>query len=155
MFYYPSRFPYCNIRRYYTASNPPAVPWKHHNKSRFLKLRYYEKATKFEKISHRSWKNSCFYSVVSKQVGGFFKFLWPFRQSWTLSQVEKLWVKLFLKGQVFCLILFQNTRILSLFPILANEKFIDPDFFKKKYEVYFPKIKPAKIFTFSNNGSYN
>ena len=37
------------------------------------KLRYYEKATKFEKISNRFWHNSCFYSVASKQVGDFFE----------------------------------------------------------------------------------
>ena len=29
-----------------------------------------------EKISHLFWDNRCFYSVVSKQVGDFFKFLW-------------------------------------------------------------------------------
>ena len=45
-----------------------------------LKFRYYEKATKFEKISDLFWQNSCFYqgfhSVVSKLVGDFFfKFL--------------------------------------------------------------------------------
>ena len=45
------------------------------------KLRYYEKAKKFEKISNRFWHNSCFYSVASKQVGDFFKFLWPFQKS--------------------------------------------------------------------------
>ena len=49
------------------------------------KLRYYEKATKFENISHLFWQNSCFYSVTSKQVGDFFKFLWPFQKSWTLQ----------------------------------------------------------------------
>ena len=37
-----------------------------------IKLRHYEKATKFEKISHLFWQNSCFYSVASKQVGDFF-----------------------------------------------------------------------------------
>ena len=51
-----------------------------------LKLRYYEKATKFEKISHRFWQNSCLYSVASKQVGDFFKILWPFQKSWTLHK---------------------------------------------------------------------
>ena len=50
-----------------------------------LKLRHYEKATKLEKISHLFWQNSCFYSVVSKQVGDFFKFLWPSQKSWTLK----------------------------------------------------------------------
>ena len=45
-----------------------------------VKFRYYEKATKFEKISNLFWQNSCFYqgfySVVSKLVGDFFfKFL--------------------------------------------------------------------------------
>ena len=48
-----------------------------------LKLRHYEKATQFENISHQFWQNSCFYSVVSKQVGDFFKILWPFQKSWT------------------------------------------------------------------------
>ena len=50
----------------------------------FLKFRHYEKATKFEKISHLFWQISCFYSVASKQVGYFFKFLWPSQKSWTL-----------------------------------------------------------------------
>ena len=39
-----------------------------------VKFRHYEKATKFEKISHLLWQNSCFYSVASTQVGDFFKF---------------------------------------------------------------------------------
>ena len=50
-----------------------------------LKLRHYEKASKFEKIYHLFWLNSCSYSVVSKRVGDFFKFLWPFQKNWTLS----------------------------------------------------------------------
>ena len=43
-----------------------------------LKLRYYEKATKFEKKFYRFWQNIFFYSVESKQVGDFFNFwgLW-------------------------------------------------------------------------------
>ena len=49
-----------------------------------VKFRYYEKATKFENISHLFWQNRCFYSVASKQVGDFLKFLWPFQKSWTL-----------------------------------------------------------------------
>ena len=36
-----------------------------------LKLRYYEKATKLEKISHLFWQNSYFYSVASKQEEDF------------------------------------------------------------------------------------
>ena len=36
-----------------------------------LKLRLYEKATKFEKISHLFWHHIFFYSVESKQVGDF------------------------------------------------------------------------------------
>ena len=52
----------------------------------YLKLRHYEKATKFEKISHLFWQNSCFYSVASKQVGCFFKFLCPCQKSWTLKK---------------------------------------------------------------------
>ena len=39
-----------------------------------VKLRYYEKATKFEKISPLFWQKSCFYSVASKKVGDFFEF---------------------------------------------------------------------------------
>ena len=39
---------------------------------------------KHEKASHLFWRNSCLYSVGSKQVGDFFKFLWPFQKSWTL-----------------------------------------------------------------------
>ena len=45
-----------------------------------IKFRYYEKATKFEKISHLFWQNSCFYSVASKQVGDFFKFFVAFSE---------------------------------------------------------------------------
>ena len=56
----------------------------------FLKFRYYERATKFEKISHLFWQNKCFHSVVSKQVEYFFKFLWPFQKSWTLKQICKI-----------------------------------------------------------------
>ena len=37
-----------------------------------VKLRHYEKATKFEEISHLFWQNSCFFSVATKQVGDFF-----------------------------------------------------------------------------------
>ena len=51
----------------------------------FVKASFSEKATKFEKISHLFWQNSWFYSVVSKQVKDFFKFLWPFQKSWTLQ----------------------------------------------------------------------
>ena len=47
----------------------------------YVKLRHYEKATKFEKISHLFWRNSCFYSVASKQVGDFFKFFGLFRKA--------------------------------------------------------------------------
>ena len=54
-----------------------------------IKFRHYEKATKFEKIFHLFWHNSCFYSVTSKQVGDFFKFSWPFQKSWTLSCRKK------------------------------------------------------------------
>ena len=64
-----------------------------------LKFRYYEKATKFEKISHLFWQNHCFYSVASKQVGDFFKFLWPFQKSWTL-----------MKEYLFCLNLMHNLK---------------------------------------------
>ena len=52
------------------------------------KLRHSEKATKFERISHMFWQNGCFYSVASKQVGDFFKRLWPFQKSWTLCNLQ-------------------------------------------------------------------
>ena len=51
-----------------------------------IKSRHCEKATKFEKISHLFWRNSCFYPVVSKQVGDFFQILWSFQKSWTLTE---------------------------------------------------------------------
>jgi hypothetical protein len=54
---------------------------------RMLELRHYEKTTKFEKITNIFWQNSCFHSVVSKQVGDFFKFLLPFQKSWTLQNL--------------------------------------------------------------------
>ena len=40
-----------------------------------------------KKISHLFSQNSCCYLVASKQVGDFFKFLWPSHKSWTLSQI--------------------------------------------------------------------
>ena len=46
-----------------------------------LKLRYYEKATKFEKKFYRFWQNIFFYSVESKQVGDFFNFWGLFRKA--------------------------------------------------------------------------
>ena len=47
-----------------------------------IKLRHYEKATKFEKISHLFWQNSCFYTVTSKQVEDFFSnFCGPLRKA--------------------------------------------------------------------------
>ena len=49
-----------------------------------IKSRHCEKATKFEKISHLFWRNSCFYPVASKKVGDFFQILWPFQKTWTL-----------------------------------------------------------------------
>ena len=54
-----------------------------------LKLRHYEKAKKFEKkVSHVIvLTKHCFYSVSSKQVGDFFKFLWPSKKSSTLINV--------------------------------------------------------------------
>ena len=52
-----------------------------------VKFTYYVKATKFEKISHLFWQNSCVDSVASKQVGDFSKWLWPFQKSWTLMYV--------------------------------------------------------------------
>ena len=36
------------------------------------------------KKSHLFWQNSCLYSVASKPVGDFFKFLWTFQKSWAL-----------------------------------------------------------------------
>ena len=38
--------------------------------------------------THLVWQNSCFYSVVSKQVEDFFKFLWPSQKSWTFRGQE-------------------------------------------------------------------
>ena len=38
-----------------------------------------------KEISDLFWQNSGFYSVVSKQVGDFFKFSCPFQKSWTLT----------------------------------------------------------------------
>ena len=46
-----------------------------------LKFRYYEKATKFEKISHLFWQNSCFYSVGSKKWEIFSIFCGLFRKA--------------------------------------------------------------------------
>ena len=40
-----------------------------------IKLRQWEKPTKFEKISHLFWQNSCLYSVASEEVGDFFNSL--------------------------------------------------------------------------------
>ena len=45
-----------------------------------VKFRYYEKATKFEKISHLFWQNSCFYSVASKTSGRFFQIFMAFSE---------------------------------------------------------------------------
>ena len=53
-----------------------------------LKLRHYEKASKLEKLSHLFWQNSFFYSVASKQVGDFFKYLCPSQKSWTLTNLQ-------------------------------------------------------------------
>ena len=66
-----------------------------------LKFRNYEKATKFEKISHLFWQNSCFYSVASKQMGDFFNFLWSFQKSWTLTA----WKFEFFIANIFLMIL--------------------------------------------------
>ena len=41
----------------------------------------YEKPTKFEKNLPLVLTNSCFYSVASKEVGDFFKFMWPSQKS--------------------------------------------------------------------------
>ena len=46
----------------------------------FLKLRHYEKATKFEKNLPPVLTKQLFYS---KRVGDFFKFSCPFQKSWT------------------------------------------------------------------------
>ena len=63
---------------------PKKINFPIKNKMCNLKLRHYEKATKLKNISHLFWQNSCFYSVASKHVGDFFKFLWPSQKSWTL-----------------------------------------------------------------------
>ena len=69
--------------------NNKARRWSDHSDNKptttiLLKFRHYEKATKFEKISHLFWQDSCFYSIASKQVRDFFEFLWPFQKSWIL-----------------------------------------------------------------------
>ena len=51
-----------------------------HLSSKKVKFRHYEKATKFEKISHLIWQNSCFYSVASKQAGDFFQIFVAFSE---------------------------------------------------------------------------
>ena len=38
-----------------------------------VKLRRYEQPQNWKKIAHLFWQNSCFYSVVSKQMGDFFQ----------------------------------------------------------------------------------
>ena len=38
----------------------------------FFKIRHYEEATKFEKLSHLFWQNSCFYSASSVKTSGRF-----------------------------------------------------------------------------------
>ena len=44
---------------------------------------------------HLFWQNICFYSVVSKQLGDFFKILWSFQKSRTLIRLFKLiWMHL-------------------------------------------------------------
>ena len=70
-------------------------------KSRVLKLkiRYCEKATKFEKTSHLIWQNSGFYSLVSKQVEIFSNFCCLFRKAelyhfWPKNDGEK-WSRFF------------------------------------------------------------
>ena len=57
-------------------------------RNRLLKLRHYEKATKFEKISHLFWQNSCFYSVASKQVGDFFSIFVDFSEKLDFNRDE-------------------------------------------------------------------
>ena len=53
-----------------------------------VKSKHFEKATKFEKISHLFWWNSCFYPIASKQVGFFLQILWPF----SFFRKPKLWL---------------------------------------------------------------
>ena len=52
-----------------------------------LKFRYYEEATKFEKISNLFWQNSCFYSVGSKQVADFFQIFVAFSEKLNFNTV--------------------------------------------------------------------
>ena len=54
-----------------------------------LKLRHYEKATKFEKISHLFWQSSCFYSVSSKQVEDFFQIFVAFIEKLSIIRSKK------------------------------------------------------------------
>ena len=55
------------------------------NFSFFFVHKVYGKVKMFLWEGQIFWKISHFYSVTSKQVGGFFKFLWPFQKTWTLS----------------------------------------------------------------------
>ena len=48
-----------------------------------LKLGYYEKATNFEKISH------VFTQYRQNKWEIFYKFLWPFQESWTLKGAKQ------------------------------------------------------------------
>ena len=71
-----------------------------HTKSNRLSLKYTLHSIKVQvfwkdhknlkKISHLFWQNSRVYSVASKQVGDFFKFLWSFQKSWTLMKIFQI-----------------------------------------------------------------
>ena len=77
----------------------------------FFKLRHHEKATKLEKNLQPVLTKQLFYSVVSKQVGDFFKFLCLFQKSWALIK-ESLQVVL-------------NSMLLSVFSSKKLQHFID------------------------------
>ena len=82
-----------------------------------VKLRHYEKATKLEKkISFLFWQNSCFYSVASKQVRDFFKFLWPFSEK--LNFISICWHKNF-----YLISQFEILRVIFFF-FLTWENFL-------------------------------
>ena len=84
-----------------------------------IKLRHYEKATKFETISHLCWQNSCLY-FSSKQEDFFFKVLWPFQKSWTLTMNKYIRPNFIEKFQEFCFSTHEST--FRLWHVLVENK---------------------------------
>ena len=62
-----------------------------------LKLRHFEKAAKLKKISLLFWRLLSKSADLSKQVGDFFKFLWPFQKAELLRVIQQL------RGQNFAI----------------------------------------------------